>query len=198
MLAVKGSCKEIADGFVEDAGAYPSRRIPAGIGQSAPRNTKSKIICGAGILIQKKMGNGSVAASNSDGRRVGGAGGKSDVGLAAARNSGIYRSDVVGIRTGKQGRKLKVGIAGLVGVEKVAVIIRSGKFPTVLSVEVSGGSDATATTRGGGTAKNPNGLVGGAVLTGIDVDEQLSVRPPPPQRQMMEANKDSFCFIRIY
>ena len=35
---IVGSRKEVADGFVDDAGANPSRRIPAGIRQTAPRN----------------------------------------------------------------------------------------------------------------------------------------------------------------
>ena len=33
---IESSRMEVADGFVEDAGAHPSRRIPAGIGQIAP------------------------------------------------------------------------------------------------------------------------------------------------------------------
>ena len=49
------------------------------------------------------MGNSSAAAA--DGRRVRGAGGKSDVRLAAARNSGVQRGDVFGVGTGKQGRQ---------------------------------------------------------------------------------------------
>ena len=35
---------------------------------------------------------------------------------------------------------------------------------------------------GGGAAKNPNGLAGGVVLAGINVDEQLRVRYPPPRK----------------
>ena len=35
---------------------------------------------------------------------------------------------------------------------------------------------------GGGSAKNPNGLAGGVVLAGIDVDVQLRIRSPPPRK----------------
>ena len=67
------------------------------------------------------MGNGSVAAADGDGRRVGGAGGKGDVGLASARNSGGYGLDVFGVGTGKQGRKRKQLAVSAVGIEKVVV-----------------------------------------------------------------------------
>ena len=51
-VVIEGSRKEIADGFVDDAGADPSRRIPAGIGQSAPRDTNPYIIRVSAIFIQ--------------------------------------------------------------------------------------------------------------------------------------------------
>ena len=35
-IIIGSPAKEIADGFVEDAGARPRRRRPAGIGKSAP------------------------------------------------------------------------------------------------------------------------------------------------------------------
>ena len=116
---MKGSCREVADGFVQNARTYPSRRISTGIGQSAPRDANSHLVK-RGIIIQEKMGNGSAAAA--DGGRVGGAGGKSDIDSASARNSLSDRIDVCGIRAGEQGRKLKVGIAGLVGVVNVSAI----------------------------------------------------------------------------
>ena len=63
------------------------------------------------------------------------------------------------------------------------------------------GSDVNGASRGGRSAKNPDGLASGVVLAGIDIDEQLRVRYPPPlplpQRQTMAANNDSFCFISI-
>ena len=174
---------------------YPSRRISARIGQIASRDANPHIISIGSIIIHEKMENGSVAAADSDGRRVRGAGGKSDVGSASARNSGSYRSDVIGIRAGKQGRELEVGIAGFVGVENVSVIGRP-EFPSV-SIVANGSaySDVTGVICGRRTAKNPEGLVGGVVLAGIDVDEQLRIRYPPPQRQTTTANNDSFCFI---
>ena len=54
------------------------------------------------------MGNGSAAAADGDGWRVGGAGGKGDVGSASARNSLSYGVDVYGVGAGKQGRKRDV------------------------------------------------------------------------------------------
>ena len=41
---VEGSRKEVADGFVDDAGARPSRRLPAGIRESAPRDANPHVI----------------------------------------------------------------------------------------------------------------------------------------------------------
>ena len=121
---IVGSRKEVADGFVEDAGAHPSRSLPAGIGEiAASGDTNSQVISTGIIIIQPKVGNGSAAASDGDGRRVRGVGGESDVGLAASGNSGQHRVSVCGVRTGEQGRKLKDSIAGLVGVENVSVII---------------------------------------------------------------------------
>ena len=116
------------------------------------------------------MGNGSVAASNGEGRRVGGAGGKGDVGLPSTRNSGGYGLDVIGVGTGKQGRKRKQLAVSAVGIEKVVV----SKSPRVSTRETGGSnSDVLAISRGGGAAKNPKSLVGGVVLARIDIDEQL-------------------------
>ena len=72
------------------------------------------------------MGNGSAAAADGNGRRVGGIGGKGDVRSAAARNSRSHRSDVDGVGAGKQGRQRDVFAlnAGLVGVENVSAILR--------------------------------------------------------------------------
>ena len=133
------------------------------------------------------MGNGSAAAADGDGRGVGGAGGKSDVGSAAARNSGSHRSDVIGIGTGKQGRKREVNIAGRVRDEHLPAIRGRGVYPIPRVLEmVSGaaacGSDVVAGTCGAAPAKNPKGLVV-VVLARIDVDEQLRVRYPPPPRK---------------
>ena len=123
------SRKEVADGLVDDARAHPSRRIPGGVGQSASRDANPYCVLHSIIIIHEKMGNGSVDAGDGDGRRVGSVGGKSDVGSAASRNSGSHRSDVYRVGAGKQGRKLKVGRSGLVGVVKVAVVFLG--FPSV-------------------------------------------------------------------
>ena len=131
---IEGSRKEVADGFVEDAGARPSRSLPAGIGESASGDTNPHVIS-SGIIIQEKVGNGSAAAADGDCRRIGGVGGESDVGFAASGNSGQHRVSVCGVGAGKQGRKLKVGVAGLVGVKNVSGIGRE-QLPTV-SINVS-------------------------------------------------------------
>ena len=73
------------------------------------------------------MGNGSASTGDGDGRRIRGAGGKGDVGSAAARNSLSHRIDVCRVvRAGEQGRKRDVFAlkAGLVGVKNVSVIGR--------------------------------------------------------------------------
>ena len=51
-VVIEGSRKEIADRFVDDAGARPNRRIPAGIGQSAPRDANPDFIRVSAIFIQ--------------------------------------------------------------------------------------------------------------------------------------------------
>ena len=195
-LIIEGSRKEIANGFVDDARARPSGRIPGGIGQSASRDANPNVISATAIFIHEKMGNGSASAADGDGRRVGGAGGKGDVGSAAAGNSGSHRSDVVGVGTGKQRRKRKVGVAGFVGVEEVSAIEGRGKLPRVWSIVIIGScSDAAAPSRRRRAAKNPKGLAGGAILAGIDINEQLRLallggerkekkawRPPQPLR----------------
>ncbi len=166
---IDGSRKEVADGFVQNTRTRPSRGIPCGIGQSASGDANPYVVV-VGIIVHEKMGNASAAAGDGDGRRVGGIGGKSDVGSAASRNSGSHRNDVVSIRAGKQGRELNERIAGFIGIVKVSVKIRRA-VPTERSkracLDVAGG------VCGGGAAKNPEGLVGGVVLAGIDVDEQL-------------------------
>ena len=167
---IEGSRMEVADGFADNAGTHPSRRIPGGIGQIAPRDANSYVIVLAAILIHKKAGNGSAGAGNSDCGRVGGAGGKDGVRANAARNSITHRVDVFDVGTGKQGRKRELAVVGRVGVVNVAVIV--GRFPSVSRGVVSRGSDVPVVVRGGGAAKNPNGLVG-VVLAGIDVNHQL-------------------------
>ena len=102
-----GYCKEVPDRFVDDAGAHPSGRIIDGIGQTASRDANPHLIK-SGIILHKKMGNGSAAAADGYGRRIGGAGGKDDVGFAASGNSGQHRVPVCSIGAGKQGRKRDV------------------------------------------------------------------------------------------
>ena len=88
--------------------------------------------------MHKKMGNGSAAAADGDGWRVGDAGGKGDVGSTAAGNSGSHRGNVSGVGTGKQGRKRDVCLTCRpVGLENVSVIGRT-KPPRVLIMQRSG------------------------------------------------------------
>ena len=128
------------------------------------------------ILIHPKAGNGSGAsACDGDGGRVGGIGGKGDVGLASSRNAGQHRVPVCGVRAGKQGRKSQQLVVGAVGLVDVAAVAARINEPRVSSVIVSAASNAV---KAGGAssrtaAKNPKGLVGWVVLTGIDMDEQL-------------------------
>ena len=130
---IESSRKEVANGFVDNASARPSRRRSAGIGQSASGDTNSHVVRNA-VIVKKEMGNSSAAAADGYRRRVGGVGGKS-LHSSASRNSLLNGLDVVGVGAGKQGRKLKVGITGLVGVENVA---RAGrhKLPSVALIVV--------------------------------------------------------------
>ncbi len=145
------------------------------------------------------MRNGSVAAADGDGGGVRRAGGKGDVGLAAARNSGVHRSDIFGVGTGEQGRKREVDVAGLVGVENVSAILY--KFKSVSGVESIGScSDGAGATSGAGAGEDPKSLVG-AILAGIDIEDQLRLGfapPPSPQRQTTAANKEKLRLILIY
>ena len=127
------------------------------------------------ILIHPKTGNGSSAsASDGDCGRVGGIGGKGDVGFTAAGNSGIHRSNVFGVRAGKQGRKSQQLVVRAVGVVNIAAVATSINEPRVSSVIVSATSNAVkAGASRTAAGEDPEGLVGGAVLAGIDVDEQL-------------------------
>ena len=160
---------KVADGFIQNAGTHPSRRLPAGIGEIAIRDANPQSIIVA-IIPHPKVGNGSVGAADGDGGGVGGVGGK-NLGSSAARNSLLNGLDVCRVAgTGKQGRKREgcTGKVGLVGVEKVSV-----DSPSISRILSAGGSEARADRRCRGSAKNPEGLVGGVVLAGIDVDEHL-------------------------
>ena len=116
---IVGSRKEIPNRFIQNAGAHPSRRIPGGIGQIAPRDANPHLVK-SGIILHKKVGNGSIAAADGDGRRVGSAGGKGNVRFASARNSGQHRVPVCGIGAGKQGRERDGLIGRRVGVVDVS------------------------------------------------------------------------------
>ena len=128
------SCKEVADGFIDDAGAPPSRRRSAGKGQSGSGDTRPHIIRN-GIIIHEKMGDGSAATADGDGRGVGGVGGK-NLRSSASRNPLLNGFDVDGVGAGKQGRELEVDIAGLVGIENVSVIEGCHKMERVSAESV--------------------------------------------------------------
>ena len=180
---IESSRKEVADGFVDQACSHPRRSLPIAIKQVGRLVANAQTIvlvqgrvyklrvC---ILAHKQAGNGSGAsAGDGDCGRVSGVGGKSDVGFASARNSGVHRCDVFGVGAGKQGRKSQQLVAGAVGVVKVAVVACNGS--SVSDVVVAATSDAGGATKGcsAATTKYPEGLVGGVVLAGIDVDEKL-------------------------
>ena len=80
---IESSCEEVADGFVNYAGARPTRRRSAGIRQTAPGDPNPQVIASV-IIVHEKMGNASAVSADGDGRRVGGVVGKSDVGSAAS------------------------------------------------------------------------------------------------------------------
>ena len=171
-MIIEGSRKEVANRFVNQARSHPRKSLSAPIKQVgrlvANAQTIPRVIR---ILVHKQAGDGAGApACDGDGGRVGGTGGKGDVGLASAGNTGIDRGNVFGVGAGKQGRKSRQLVVGTVGVVQVA---RKGK--RVSPVKISAASDAGGTGVVGraAAAKHPEGLVGGAVLAGIDVDEQL-------------------------
>ena len=167
---------EVADGFVQDARTPPSRRLSGGIGQIASGDPNPQAIFIA-ILTHPKVGHGSAAAGNSDGRRVRGVGGKS-LRSSAAGNSLSDRLDVYGVGAGEQGRKRDHLSVRLIGVEKISVDI-----PRVMRVVIAGGSEGFVSwSGGGGTAKDPEGLVGGVVLAGIDVNDHLRLGVVPPRK----------------
>ena len=94
----------------------------------------------------------------------------------ACRNALLDGFDVYGVGAGKQRRKRKAGIAGLVGVGDIAAIATVVHLSRVLIAEVvrTGVSDLSADAAGSGRAeKSPAGLVGAVVLAEIDADEKL-------------------------
>ena len=106
--------------------------------------------------------------ADGDGRRVRGVGGKGDVRSAPAGNPLPYRVDVDGVGAGKEGRERDLRVGRRVGVVNVA-----GALPTIGGAVRSGGSaQSGARGDGGAAAKNPD-AVGGGILAGIDVDDQL-------------------------
>ena len=131
---IEGSRKEVADGFVQNARTPPSRRLSGGIGQIASGDPNPQAIFTA-ILTHPKVGNGSAAAADGDGRRVCRVGGKS-LRSSTAGNSLSYRLDVDGVGAGEQGRKRDRLPVRLIGVEKISVDI-----PRVMIVVIAGGSE---------------------------------------------------------
>ena len=81
-----------------------------------------------GLIVEKHPINRSADGrrADGDGRRIGGAGGKGDVGSAAARDSGSHRSNVDGVGAGKQGREgdLRVG-------REVVLVNFAGRLPAI-------------------------------------------------------------------
>ena len=100
-IPIESSRKEVANRFVDYARTCPSRRIPGGIGQTASRDANPNVVRFTAIFIHKKMGNGSAAAADGDGRRVSGVVGKRRSRAPNSRRSGSHRLNVVGVRTGK-------------------------------------------------------------------------------------------------
>ena len=121
---------------------------------------------------------GVVAGFKGDGRGVGGAGGKGDVGFAAAGNSGIDRSDVFGVGAGKQGGKGNVLIVGFGAGIQISVVVHD--FPSVAHVKVGvaagEAADAVKLAGGGRAAKHPESLISGVVLALVNINEQLRLR----------------------
>ena len=201
--SIGGSRLKVAERLVQQSRSAPRRRSAALISEGTAAHPNAQIIPeinpDAGP-IHIQVGDGSAAACEGDGGRVGGAGGKSDVGSAAAGNSGIHRSDVFVVGAGKQGRKRDVLIAGFSAGVEVAVVVQNSPSIAAAVVGVAGGgvADAPKLVGGGRAAKHPERLVG-VVLALVDVDVQLRVRypPPPPQMQATAANKDKLRFLLI-
>ncbi len=200
-MIIEGSRKEVANRFVDHARSHPRRSLPAAVKQVGRFNANAQTIPSAlrrriRILVHKQSGDGAGASAvDGDGRRVSGAGGESDVGSASAGNSCIDRVDVFGVGAGKQGRKSQQLVVGAVGVVQVA-----SKGERVSEVKISAASDAggAGVASSAAAGEDPDGLVGGVVLAGIDVDVKLRLAlfkgnkrkqsrhqkkgpPPPPQ-----------------
>ena len=138
-IIIEGSCNEVADRFVKDAGAKPTGRLIGGIAQIAtPGDTNPHFIgkiLGLVVISHVNAGNLAVKeAADENPRPISGAGGKSDVRLAASGNAGKYRSDVFGVvGAGKQGRK-REDLATAGGVSGVNVL-EIPNFPEVSIVK---------------------------------------------------------------
>ncbi len=176
--SIGGSRLKVAERLVQQSRSAPRRRSAALISEGTAAHPNAQIIPeikpDAGP-IHIQVGDGSAAACEGDGGGVGDAGGKSDVGSAAAGNSGIHRSDIFGVGAGKQGRKRDVSIAGFGAGVEVAVVFHNSPSIAAAVVGVAGGGVADAPKLRGGSCsgEDPKSLVVGVVLALVDVDVQL-------------------------
>ena len=159
---IEGSRIEVADGLVDYTGAHPRRSLIVAVNQVGRLNANAPTISmKIRSLVHKQAGNGSGAsAGNGDGGRVGGAGEKSDVGLAASGNSGIYRSDVFGVGAGKQGRQGQQLVVGAVGVIDVAVVVINERGVSIVIVSAASDAGGALVASSAAAGEYPDGLVG--------------------------------------
>ena len=125
---------EVADGFVDQTGAYPSRGLPVGIGKIATSRNTDPHLVSTGTIIHEKVGNGSAAAADGDGRRVRRVSSES-LRSSAAGNPFSYRFHVCRVGAGEERRERDLRVRRLVGVVNVA-----GGLPTIGAAVRSGGS----------------------------------------------------------
>ena len=86
----EGSCNEVADRFVKEAGAIPTGRLIGGIAQIAPGDTNPHFIgkiVGLVVISHINAGNLAVGVSDGNPRTISGVGGKRNVRSASAWNS---------------------------------------------------------------------------------------------------------------
>ena len=120
--------EEISNRLVQHARPRPRRSLSCETSIVEGAAHPNANVIGDIYIIHEHRSNRAVdgRGADGDGGRVRRAGGKSDVGFAAAGNSGIDRCDVFGVGTGKQGRERDLRVGRRVGVVNVA-----GRLPAI-------------------------------------------------------------------
>ncbi len=189
---------KISNRLVQQTRSRPRRRLSRIIAIVESAAHPNADVIGESHIVHKHPSNRSAdgRGAHGDGGGVGGTGGKGDVGSAATGNSLSYGVDVDGVSAGKQGREGDSLVGRRVGLVNVA-----GGLPAINARIAARSAESAGACDAGAAGEDPKSLVG-AILAGIDIEDQLRLGfappPPSPQRQTTAANKEKLRLILIY